>query len=151
MFPINRFVYEKISSFAKEKYKIKIEFSPKKETAYHPEKNLIVLKYTKEQINNINLLCELLHEIGHADLCLYPGGNSYHEHFSNGNVPSGKCKSKKRFIDLIREEVIAWERGWNLVKELKLSFSIPWKNYHSIMQKCLWSYIFMAKSISSFS
>ena len=108
---------------------------------YDPNENLITLSFSKKK-NDPIVLATLLHEIGHMMIIKENTWSKLTIHFSSMANPFYKCKSKMRFVDIIREEVLAWEVGWEVAKELKLDKStIPWNKYHRIMKKSLWTYL----------
>lgn len=111
---------------------------------YDPNENVITLSYKENDKikNNSIILSVLLHEAGHAAIIRGNNWNQLRFHFSSMEDFHSKCRTKNKFIDLIREEILAWEKGWAIAKELKLSETIiPWKVYHKTMQKYIWSYL----------
>ena len=79
-------------------------------------------------------LYTLLHEAGHA---IIRSKENYDIKFPYGN--QHKNKSISRRVDVLREEVMAWESGHKLAADLGLS--IDQKLWHNFVKKNLFDYV----------
>jgi hypothetical protein len=90
--------------------------------------------------NPYKRLCHFLHEAGHAILFHRYGKLKYRTIYSFGySNLKVKMSTKKYRIDVVREEVSAWEEGWELAQELSLRISREY--YNTVIRGCLFSYI----------
>lgn len=107
---------------------------------YDPKKQKIVMN---NKHSNYLKLCYLLHEVGHVLLTngIYGTTWAYAHHFPySWNLDY--CKSKRSRIDNIREEVLAWEFGWEVAKELNIAYAfLSYSDYHKETQKNLKTYL----------
>lgn len=145
---VNSKLFNKIKTYLENEFQTEISFSAK-ETLYEPNKNIIYLNYSEKQIDNICLISELLHELGHVEIIKKNNFSFLINHFANINTNYSKCNSKKKFIDHIREEILAWEIGWKIGEELGIKIS--WHDFHSIMQSDLWTYFERIDIIPAFA
>ena len=79
-------------------------------------------------------LYTILHEAGHAILCSKP---DYDIRFPYGRKQ--KNKSISRRIDVLREEVLAWECGYELA--INLGIELDQKLWHNFVKKNLFDYV----------
>lgn len=86
-------------------------------------------------------LCTLLHEAGHMLLeYALKRRKLYKRIFSKGYGNWEICNKNSNYkIDVIREEILAWEKGWELARNLELRISR--ENYNIEMRKSLITYV----------
>jgi hypothetical protein len=106
---------------------------------YLPTERKIVVRTATKTYGRI--ITTLLHEAGHAELmCLY--SRKYHVFFSNSyNREEQKIKSKNSRIDLLREEIAAWDRGYQISNKLRLN--IPWQSYSKHYREAIYTNLIM--------
>lgn len=125
--------YKKLSVYLIENYDIGIIEQPDAEDAWYPQLNLI---YINKNLKYRERLFCLLHESGHAII-----DNSIRQKdimCFNKNTPH-RIKSKKSYIHTLNEEILAWNYGKQLIKEL--NFSIEENKLEEYMTDCVMSYI----------
>jgi hypothetical protein len=84
-------------------------------------------------------LYTLLHEAGHA--CLF-SQNDYIEKFSDGYVRTAGKKSQRSLrhrIDVLREEVAAWEKAEELIS--LLGIDVDMRTFRDDRNRCLMTYV----------
>ncbi len=79
-------------------------------------------------------LYSLLHEAGHA---IIRSEGKYNKVFPYGEKT--KNKSVSRRIDVVREEVVAWEAGRELASDLGIGLDL--KLWHNFVKKNLFDYV----------
>ena len=136
-------VVNTITSYLKKKHKVSVVFvsSPCKDIdiatdgIYYPTERKIVVRTATKTYNKI--ITTLLHEAGHAELmCLH--SRKYYIYFSNSySREEEKIKSKNSRIDLLREEIAAWDRGYEISNRLKLN--IPWQSYSKHYREAIYT------------
>jgi len=132
-------VKEKIISYMKINYNIKkvtfLDYDSLKKDSdridsesdgiYYPDTRKIYVR--AEDRSYVEQLITLLHECGHV-VTISNNAHNYHIYYSNSFAKDIKeIKSNNSRIDLIREEIVAWEEGFKLNKELRVN--IPWNIY----------------------
>lgn len=124
---------EKLSVFLTEKG-VKITFSPQGENAYFPSLNEIIIN-SKQNISS--RYYTLLHETGHYLL-------RQRDDFSSKYLVdhSFGSKNKNTRIDVLREEVAAWDKALQFAEENDFKFEKNKIDYYSkkyIYQYALWT------------
>jgi len=115
------------------KYGIKVVYSYKVKTdTYYPDKKLIEI--CPRQIAK-HKLYSLLHEAGH--ILIQTPYAKYVRKFPLSHQTTLYGKDYR--IDVLREEYFAWDKGFDLSKELKLD--INEEKYYKYARKFLWGYI----------
>lgn len=115
-----------------DRYRIVVEFDLKSHGGeFSPDEKVISLNSRTPKKYQ---LYTLLHEIGHAMLCKNFKDFTFHFPYScyEGNW------GKKHEIDVVREEVLAWENGWNIAKRRKIK--INRKEYYQFARTSIYSY-----------
>ena len=79
----------------------------------------------------------ILHEAGHHILN-QESKTKVNLRFS-GLCHSRLMRKKSDTVSLLREEILAWEKGYEISQQLKLY--IPWRDYEKEMIKQYWTYI----------
>lgn len=127
----------------KRKYNVDIIFADNKhdkflhhndaDGVYEPSEKTIYIRTSHQRPTH--LLITLLHECGHAELmCKY--SRKYYIYYSKSFFREDiKIKSKESKIDLIREEIAAWEQGYQIAKRLHINIS--WKVYSKAYRKTM--------------
>lgn len=125
--------YKKLSSYLLDNYNVGIIEQPNAEDAWYPSLNLI---YINKNLRYRERLFCLLHEAGHAII----DNNIRYQNITcfNKNSPQ-KIKSKVSYIHTLNEEILAWNYGRQLVKELDLK--IEENKFEEYMTDCVMSYI----------
>ena len=89
-------------------------------------------------------LYSMLHEAGHAVLRT---NKEYHKVFPYGK--KHKNKSISRRVDVLREEVVAWEEGRELARVLKIKLDNG--RWHNFVKKNLFDYVRWAYDPKAFN
>tara|TARA_R100000458_G_C8224035_1_gene207589 strand:- start:438 stop:875 length:438 start_codon:yes stop_codon:yes gene_type:complete len=107
-------------------------FGPDELSAYWLNGGTTISINTKQN-KRLQLYC-ILHEAGHAILRSQP---DYETNFPYGD--NRKNKSIARRIDVLREEVMAWEEGSKLAQGLGIELDS--KLWHKFLKKNLFDYV----------
>ena len=112
---------------------IKIIQKPGVEDAWYPMLNII---YVNQNLQYRERLFTLLHEAGHA----FIDNEMRHKDVLcfNKNTPH-KIRSKKSYVHTLNEEILAWNYGKQLAKNLKLK--INYLQLEEYMTDCIMSYV----------
>jgi hypothetical protein len=87
----------------------------------------------------------LLHEAGHAILA--KDKRVYKKKFPLSHKEEKYQRSKDARVDVLREEILAWEKGLDIAKMLNIRVNKTW--YHHHMRTALWTYVeWAAKTIA---
>ena len=89
-------------------------------------------------------LYSMLHEAGHAIIRI---NEKYEEIYPYGH--KDKNKSIARRVDVLREEVMAWEEGRELAQVLKIELDL--KLWHNFVKKNLFDYVRWAYDPEAFN
>jgi hypothetical protein len=89
-------------------------------------------------------LYSMLHEAGHA---IVRTNEEYQKIFPYGK--KDKNKSISRRVDVLREEVVAWEEGRELAKVLKIKLDT--ERWHKFVKKNLFDYVRWAYDPKAFN
>lgn len=111
---------------------VEVEFGGDLINEFHPDDKLITIN------SKTNLRCQLhtlLHEAGHADL--YSNKRAYKNKFPSGYNEKNHGINFK--VDIIREEVLCWERGLEIAEKLQIEIDMKFYNRHRT--GALWSYL----------
>tara|TARA_B000000557_G_scaffold235503_1_gene211276 strand:- start:488 stop:958 length:471 start_codon:yes stop_codon:yes gene_type:complete len=134
MFPhIYKKQFIQLKTFLEEEHKIKIDVRPFVEDAWYPNLNLIRIN---QNLKYRERLFTLLHEAGH--MIIENNVRSQGILCFNKNVPHN-IRSKKSFVHVLNEEILAWNYGKDLVK--KMDFYIEENKFEEYMSDCIMSYI----------
>jgi len=130
--------FDKLLLYVETELEIQVEFEKGQGNGYYfdensseQEENFIIIDSAQ---NKEIQMFSLLHEVGHH---IVRKDNKY-----NINFPYGfklKNKSISRRVDVMREEVIAWENGRLLAQKLEINLNE--KKWHNFMKKNLFDYI----------
>lgn len=124
--------------FLEKKYDVSVIQIPGAEDAWYPAiKKIIVNKDLQWR----ERLLALMHESGHVqiDLESYSIKNMKCTGNFSDYCDSTNIKSRKQFVNLINEELMAWNLGKNLAVNLNISFDNH--RLEELTTKCLMSYI----------
>lgn len=126
-----------LSLFLSKKYNIKIVQKSGAEDAWFPNINMIVIN---NDLQWRERLLALMHESGHVQIDLEESFNKMKStgSFSEYN-DSTKIKSKKQFINLLNEELMAWNLGKNLAINLNINYDN--RKLEEMITKCIMSYV----------
>ena len=109
-----------------------MEFGGLVENEFCPEDKLITINNRTNLRSQLHIL---LHEASHAILCC--NKSAYKARFPKGHNDRAHGINYK--VDIIREEVICWEKGLEIAKNLDIKIDLKWYNKHRT--EALWSYI----------
>ncbi len=112
---------------------IKVVQKPDVEDAWYPALNII---YVNKNLQYRERLFTLLHESGHA----FIDNEVRHKDILcfNKNTPQS-VRSKKNYVHVLNEEILAWNYGKQLAKNLK--FKINYFRLDEYMTDCIMSYV----------
>ena len=127
----------KVINFLEEEYNIEVIFSGAKGTNSELDpKNKVITIYSK--VSKEIQLYILLHEAGHA-ITIY-NNKHYKRHYPFYYISdTNKRTTKKQRVDVVREEIEAWEQGILLAEELNIKINM--KHYQHHYRRNLWTYI----------
>ncbi len=109
----------RIERFLLEKYEVSVDYSQDNDNAYYQEAKLIDIN-TRQNFKS--RLHTLLHEAGHVILRNGPDPTEFRTKFSFMRDRSEtKRGNKSHRVDVVREEVLAWEEGYGLASQLGIS------------------------------
>jgi len=128
---------EKIESYLLQEYDVEVDYDQENDNAYYEDLQRIEIN-TRQ-----NFKCRLhtlLHEAGHVVLRNGPDPTEFKNKFpfmrKRGYTVRG---SKDHRIDVMREEVLAWEQGRHLAECLNIPLDVPRWNKHR--QEALAAYV----------
>ena len=127
---------KEIEKFLIKKYEVPVEYSSDAISAYYYEEEHITID-TKDSLEQ--QVYTLLHEAGHV-VCR-----------DLRNWPPRKPKKLYRYkyrVEVLYEEILAWEKGWEIAQELNLN--LDYKEYDKCRVKCLFKYIQWANNPSGY-
>ena len=120
---------EMVECYLEDKKKTTVVFDQDIPSGYCDDYNYIVIN-TRQNLRY--QLHTLLHEAGHV---LIRSGSRFREDFP-GLFKRKQSRDYK--VDVLREEVLAWEKGLGLAKRMSLSIDETWWRRHS--NQCLYDY-----------
>jgi len=125
--------FDRVVNWVKLWHGVSVEIVSRKETQYDPEERKI---FIEKKLDLRHRLYYLLHEVGHV--VFDSQGSEYEKKFVktwNGRAARGK----QARVEVLREEVLAWEFGSNVAEQLGIE--IDYKFYNRYITKNLFSYI----------
>ena len=128
--------------FLQEEMNIDVIFADDEPNAYWNNGHASISISTK-QSKRLQLY-SMLHEAGHA---VIRSRDNYKEVFPYGKKI--KNKSISRRVDVVREEVVAWEEGRKLADSLGIKLDL--KLWHNFIKKNLFDYVRWAYDPESFN
>ncbi len=121
-----------ITYFLQEKMDIDVIFGPDEPNAYWRSEYAAISVNTKQR-KRLQLY-SLLHEAGHA---IVRSNEKYEQFFPFGEKRESKSISRR--VDVMREEVLAWEEGRELA--ISLGITLDLKLWHNFVKKNLFDYV----------
>jgi len=127
----------KVENFLYQEYEIQVDYAQDNDNAYYQDLSLIEIN-TRQ-----NFKCRLhtlLHEAGHVILRLGPDPTEFKTNFPFMRDRSAmKREDKFHRIDVMREEVLAWEKGRDIARMLDIT--IDEKKWSKHRQEALAAYV----------
>ncbi len=122
-----------LSEYLENNKSIKIVQKPGTEDAWYPALNII---HVNQNLQYRERLFTLLHEAGHALI----DNEIRHKDILcfNKNTPHS-IRSKKNYVHVLNEEILAWNYGKQLAKSL--DFKIDYFRFDEYMSDCIMSYV----------
>jgi len=124
--------------YLERKYDVKVIQKSGAEDAWYPALNKIVIN---NDLQWRERLLALMHESGHVQIDLE--NHIVKNMKCTGNfseyIDSTKIRSKKQFINILNEELMAWNLGKNLAISLNIQFDN--RKLEEITTKCVMSYV----------
>jgi len=127
---------KKVERYLSIEYNIPVEYLPQPGNYYYTEEESIQIDSTQTLEDQ---LYTLLHEAGHAltrDTREWPPRHDR------------KLYRYRYRVDVVHEEIMAWELGWELA--IKLGLKLDYKKYNKVRVKCLFEYIRWANNPSEY-
>lgn len=127
-----------VESFVLQEYDVGVQYGGHLSNAYFHDIKIIEINSKQ---NYISRLHTLLHEVGHVLLqCHDEGHEPFRKQFPYMKKDNREARGdKKHRVDVIREEVLAWEYGKKLADSLSLNLDETKWNRHR--QEALISYM----------
>lgn len=100
--------------------RLEVELSPSARDMFWPDQKLITIRSTQSKANQV---FALMHELGH--FLIEEAGRESREHqWPRGYVAQSHSTAKSLVarVDIVREEVEAWDRGQRLAERLGVMF-----------------------------
>jgi len=135
---------ERIVAFLQLEYNIDVVFERDGETAFFHERRGIVpgdFIVVNNRVTRQRQLYLLLHEAGHV---LLRTCEKDHKRRYPAAVLTGQRATRAHKIDILREEVMAWETG----RDIAADFQVPIDDsvWHSMMTSALYKYLEWSKN-----
>ena len=131
-----------VEGYLTEEMDVNVIFADDEPNAYWRNGHGTISVSTKQ--NKRLQLYSLLHEAGHAVLRQSEG---YEQRFPYG--PKPKNRSISRRVDVLREEVLAWDEGAKMAE--MLGVELDQKLWHGFLKKHLFDYVRWAYDPESFN
>jgi hypothetical protein len=125
--------FDKVVDWVKMWHNVGVEIVSRKETQYDPQEGKI---FIEKKLDLRHRLYYLLHEVGHV--VVDSRGSEYQKKFVK-SWGSKAIRGKQARVEVLREEVLAWEFGSNVAEQLGIE--IDYKFYNRYITKNLFSYI----------
>jgi len=137
LFDNDKFYIDKLCHYVKRKYHITVKMEDCKDGYYNDDNKEIIIKKNESDKSK---LYTLLHEIGHVILC----NRDYLNYtlsfpFSHNSEGMKIYKNKNKIVDMLREEVLAWDEGQKLAE--RLNIKLDYKSFGKYRNKYIFSYI----------
>ena len=114
-----------------DKKNVDVIFGRDEDNAFYNEQNCITIN-TRQNLRS--QLHSLFHEAGHVLI------RSNSKKFNEKYPGFMKRKNSKSFkLSVLREEIVAWERGYKLAKRLGIDLDEKWWERHS--EECIYDYV----------
>ena len=124
-----------LSLYLEKKYGIRTFQISGAEDAWFPHIKRIIIN---KDLQWRDRLLALIHESGHVQIDYNFTGYKF-KSVNQDNINVEKIKSKKQFITVLNEELMAWNFGKNLAHELNITFDV--RRLEEMTTKCLMSYV----------
>ncbi len=127
-------IYNKLKAIAEDNYDFEIKVGLRVCDAADMEKFCIRLR---KRVDEERMIFYLLHELGHMELFF---SHEYNNQFKNmiKDLDARRYKTNAYRIGVLEEEILAWEKGKNLAKDLK--FKLDYDKMEKEKIHCLKSY-----------
>jgi hypothetical protein len=122
-----------VESFLVEELSAHVVFGPDEPNAYWEHRNTMCVSICTKQSKRLQLY-SILHEAGHA---IIRSDRRYEVLYPYGRV-SKTNKSISKRVDVVREEVAAWNEGEILSHKLGITLDMP--KWHKFLKKNLFEY-----------
>ena len=124
--------------FLETKYGIKVIQKPNVEDAWYPSIKKIIIN---NDFHWRERLLALMHESGHVQIDLESDTvkNMKCTGTFSSYIDSNNIKSKKQLVNVLNEELMAWNLGKNLAVNLNIQFDN--RRLEEITTKCIMSYV----------
>ena len=126
----------RLSAWVLKKYNVTVCFGSDLVNQFEPD---LMEIHINTRTNLRARLHTLLHECGHV--VIRSNRKLFLKHFADRVDDK---YDKGYIIDILREEFLAWEKGLEIAKNLKIKIDTDWYKRH--MQEPLWSYVEWAKA-----
>ena len=135
---------ERIVAFLQIEYNVDVVFERDGETAlFHDRRGIVPGDFivVNNRVTRQRQLYLLLHEAGHV---LLRECEREHKRRYPAAVISGKRATRAHKIDILREEVMAWEKG----RDIAADFQVPIDDsvWHSMVTSALYKYLEWSKN-----
>tara|TARA_R110000824_G_scaffold282955_6_gene471241 strand:+ start:442 stop:888 length:447 start_codon:yes stop_codon:yes gene_type:complete len=133
-----RYFIERIENFLFDKHEIEVYYDQEYENVYFQDLKRIELSSRQSFRSRLHTL---LHEAGHVNIRSEAiGPLSFKSRFPFMKSPGYRVRGNKNHrIDILREEVLAWEKGRELAETLGIPIEDEWWSKHR--QDALKSYV----------
>jgi len=122
---------EHLELYLIDKKSIDVIFGRDEDNAYYNEQRCVTIN-TRQNLRS--QLHSLFHEAGHVLI------RSDQRNFKKNYPGFSKRKNSKSFkISVLKEEIVAWERGHKLAKRLGIDLDEKWWKKHS--EECIYEYV----------
>ena len=121
-----------VTDFLSEELGIDVIFGLEEPNAYWQE-DIGAISISTKQSKRLQLYT-MLHEAGHA---IIRSGDNYNSRFPYGNRFDNKSIARR--VDVIREEVMAWDEGEKLA--FSLGIKLDFKLWHNFIKKNIFDYV----------
>lgn len=125
---------DQIVCWLREKHNVEVIFDKEEENTYDITSKIITIN------SNMNYRCQLhtlLHEAGH--FVLNKNKKNFNKQFPFATISNEFKTTRENRIDILREEVFAWEKGLDVAKLNHINISKVW--YYRHMRDALYSYV----------
>ena len=126
----------KVCQWTEKAHGVTVSFGFSEVNQFDPDSKTISICTRSNLRDRLNTL---LHECGH--LVLRSDKKAFLKRFPD--IRDGRTGKEFR-LDILREEVLAWEKGLEVAKELRIKIDTFWYRRH--LQVPLWSYIEWVKN-----